>query len=104
MEERRGRKNLVLSKRELGEPSSDERARIRHVVDTVPSAQIAADYGPIVQVDLEVGDEPMLRSMIEQSPRWDVSDDAVGQLPVEKQQHVYEERMPVPTKLVFGLD
>jgi endonuclease G len=96
---------MVLSKRSMTEPSAEERAAIRKIVERVPTASIAGDFGPIVQVHLDGNEELALRSALDDTVDWDLSDDAEGMMPVERaSSEVEEDTMPVPTKLRFGLD
>jgi hypothetical protein len=83
MSEQRSRK-MVLSRREMCDVSEDERARIRSLVDKLPNASITADFGPIVQVEVHGADgEVQLRSAIVHEPGWELTEEGVGEMPVE---------------------
>jgi hypothetical protein len=82
MTERRSRK-MVLSRREMCDVPDDERARIRSLVDGLPNASIVADFGPIVQVEVDDPGEVQLRSAIVGEPGWELTEEGVGEMPVE---------------------
>jgi endonuclease G len=98
------RKKMVLSKRELAEPTDDERAYIRRLVGQVGSARVGTDLGAILQVAIDAPDESQLRTALDAMPGWDVSEDVIGTMPVERHHNNEEDSMPVPTRHRFGID
>ena len=92
----RQKSRVVVTYRDIEDPSCEELALARQAIDSVQSASVVSEIPGAIQVDVSKRDASKLRDRIETLKSWELAEEGIAQMPDAQQSPSPDRKAGVP--------